>query len=319
MCKFGMKKKNCQKIFTSVLSDDGLCCSFNTIHPNLLFQNFNEEEHIDIDADSEIPYITWNPENGYTNDGIHTPYPRQVSGAGSHFGLSLLLDADIANYYCSTTNSYGFKILMHSPIETPQLSNFGFYISPGFETKVVVTPKISQATDLIRRVPIKQRQCKFANENNLSYYKIYSKKNCESECTAKLTEQECGCTLYFMPRKFDNESKICNRLQAPCYENVTYKIQNTIDNKLSCDHCLPACFEINYGRDISSSWLSEGGFQTVEPQLASLYNASYIRDNLAIVHMFFNENAYSGFTKNELIGFTEFLSNTGGLLGDIST
>lgn len=46
------------------------------------------------------------------------------------------------------------------------------------------------------------------------------------------------------------------------------------------------------------------------------YSANYIRDNLAIVHIFFNENAFSGFTKNELIGFTEFLSSTGGLLGE---
>jgi hypothetical protein len=53
----------------------------------------------------------------------------------------------------------------------------------------------------------------------------------------------------------------------------------------------------------------------VEPQLARKYSASYIKDNLAVVHISFSENAYSGNTKNELIGFTEFLSNTGGLLG----
>jgi hypothetical protein len=63
--------------------------------------------------------------------------------------------------------------------------------------------------------------------------------------------------------------------------------------------------------------LGNGSFQVVE-QLLKNYSASYIRDNLAIVHIFFNENAYSGFTKNELIGFTEFLSNTGGLLGKLT-
>lgn len=179
---------------------------------------------------------------------------------------------------------------------------------------MVITPKISEATDLIRRVPTQIRQCLFANENNLSYYRVYSKKNCESECSSKLTESECGCTLYYMPRKFSNESKICNRLKASCYENVLYKIQNTMDQNLSCNHCLPACWEINYNREISTSVLGNGSFQVVE-QLLKDYTASYIRDNLAIVHIFFSENAYSGFTKNELIGFTEFLSNTGGLLG----
>lgn len=177
----------------------------------------------------------------------------------------------------------------------------------------MITPKISEATELIRRVPKQQRQCLFANENSLSYYRMYSKKNCESECSSKLVENECKCTLYYMPRKFSNESKICNRLKAKCYENILYKIQNTMDQTLSCNHCLPACWEINYNREISTSVLGNGSFQMVE---SLPYSANYIRDNLAIVHIFFNENAFSGFTKNELIGFTEFLSSTGGLLGE---
>jgi hypothetical protein len=86
-----------------------------------------------------------------------------------------------------------------------------------------------------------------------------------------------------------------------------------MNSNLSCNHCLPACFEINYGREISFCPLGNGSFQTLEP--LTNYGADYIRDNLAIVHISFNENAFSGYTKNELIGFTEFLSNTGGLLG----
>lgn len=120
-----------------------------------------------------------------------------------------------------------------------------------------------------------------------------------------------------MPRNFGNDSKICSRQKAECYEEILYKIQSTMDLNYSCNHCQPACHEVNYNREISSSVLGggKGSFEVVE-QLLKNYNASYIRDNLAIVHIFFNENAYSGFTKNELIGFTEFLSNTGGLLGN---
>lgn len=228
-------------------------------------------------------------------------------------GLTLIMNADVANYYCSSTSSSGFKVLLHSPIETPKMANFGFFVSPGMETKVVISPKISEASDLIRKVPIKQRQCIFANEANLSYYKIYSKNNCEMECSSKTTEELCGCTLYFMPRKFNNGSKICNRKKAPCYESVLYKIAHSSEEKYSCNYCLPACFEINYGREISSSKLGTGGFITAET--ISSHDVNYIRDNLAIIHIFFIENAYGGFTKSELIGFTEFLSNTGGLLG----
>lgn len=223
------------------------------------------------------------------------------------------LNADVANYYCSSTSSSGFKVLLHSPIETPKMANFGFFVAPGMETKVVISPKISEASELIRKVPILQRQCMFASEANLSYYNIYSKNNCEMECSSKTTEELCGCTLYYMPRKFNNGSKICNRKKASCYESVLYKIAHSVDEKYSCNYCLPACFEINYGREISSSKLGTGDFLTAETIPSS--DVNYIRDNLAIIHIFFIDNAYGGYTKSELIGFTEFLSNTGGLLG----
>jgi hypothetical protein len=132
----------------------------------------------------------------------------------------------------------------------------------------------------------------------------------EMECSSNITEEECNCTLYWMPRRV-NGSKICNRKKAVCYEKVLYNIAHSSQEKYSCSECLPACFEINYGREISSSKLGTGGFITAEVIPNS--DVNYIRDNLAILHIFFNDNSYGGFTKSELIGFTEFLSNTGEL------
>lgn len=39
------------------------------------------------------------------------------------------------------------------------------------------------------------------------------------------------------------------------------------------------------------------------------------RENIALVYIFFSETYFRSFSKGELIGFTEFLSNVGGLLG----
>lgn len=310
-CKFGMQNFDCDKSFSSVLTDEGLCCSFNAVHPRLLFKEFEKNEYVDEFVHEDVEYMTWTPEKGYAKTS-QTPYPAPVPGPGSNMGLTLILNADVANYYCSSTSSSGFKVLLHSPIETPKVANYGFFIATGLETKVVISPKISESSDLIRKIPIQQRQCIFANEANLSYYNIYSKKNCEMECSSKLTEQSCNCTLYFMPRKFNNGSKICNRKKASCYEQILYNIAYS-HPEYSCNYCLPACFEINYGREISSARLGTGGFLTV--QKISPRSADYIQNNLAIIHIFFIDNAYGGFTKSELIGFTEFLSNTGGLLG----
>jgi acid-sensing ion channel, other len=91
-----------------------------------------------------------------------------------------------------------------------------------------------------------------------------------------------------------------------------FNIESSSNVNYSCNSCLPACFEINYGREISSAKLGNGfDFLTTE-KIQNAGDDKY--NNVAIVHIFFNENAYGGFTKSELIGFTEFLSNTGGLL-----
>lgn len=86
-------------------------------------------------------------------------------------GLYVILNGDVSDYYCSSTSSAGFKILLHNPTETPRISDFGMLISPGHESRIVITPKIMTATRLIRNVPIEQRQCIFPSEANLSYFR----------------------------------------------------------------------------------------------------------------------------------------------------
>lgn len=46
-------------------------------------------------------------------------------GTGRRLGLHLVLNADVPDYFCSSTNSFGFKILLHNPVEMPQISYYG--------------------------------------------------------------------------------------------------------------------------------------------------------------------------------------------------
>lgn len=92
-------------------------------------------------------------------------------GTGTQLGLEVLLDGGINEYYCSSTNSYGFKILLHSPNETPRVTYYGTCISIGYETRAVVSLLLSEATAAVRKMNAKIRQCLFENENNLNFYK----------------------------------------------------------------------------------------------------------------------------------------------------
>lgn len=82
-----------------------------------------------------------------------------------------MIDAGISEYYCSSTHSYGFKVLLHSPNEAPQITNYGVSIASGYESRIVIIPTLSDATAAIRKMPVEVRQCYFENENYLSYYR----------------------------------------------------------------------------------------------------------------------------------------------------
>lgn len=54
----------------------------------------------------------WSPEKGFTEDetGDDDYIPRRPLGAGAHLGLTVILDAQINEYFCSSTSSIGFKV-----------------------------------------------------------------------------------------------------------------------------------------------------------------------------------------------------------------
>lgn len=116
--------------------------------------------------------VDWTPETGFPPESkMHKVNPRPAPGAGSHLGLYVVLNAAAHDYYCSSTDSVGFKILLHNPTETPRIADYGVFIAPGFETRMVITPRISTASRLIRNIDRKQRQCIFANEANLTFFR----------------------------------------------------------------------------------------------------------------------------------------------------
>ncbi|GAB0088073.1 Pickpocket protein 28 [Sergentomyia squamirostris] len=311
MCRYASKVEQCMDIFWTSLTDEGLCCTFNTVHPDFMFHTALSENKWDVDINNSKGYaIDWTPEEGYPENVPKNAFPRQTAGAGSNVGLTVALNCNKANYFCSSTSSYGFKVLLHTPTETPKINNYGFYVAPGKETRVVVTPKIYEASQLIRKIPVQQRQCVFASERNLSYFRTYTQKNCEMECESMVIAKHCGCILYYMP-KTSTEQQICSLKDAECYESIKTAVK--VNASLTCS-CLPACYEIDYGRDSSSSPLGIGYFLTKETTLKK-YSYDYVRDNIALLHIFFVENSIHSYTKSEFIGFTDFLSSTGGLLG----
>lgn len=64
----------------------------------------------DLNVTFPMPATDWTPEAGYPPNSTTETLPWRPRGAGSHLGLTLVLDANLDDYYCSSTASTGFKV-----------------------------------------------------------------------------------------------------------------------------------------------------------------------------------------------------------------
>ncbi|GLV58198.1 ripped pocket [Carabus blaptoides fortunei] len=72
--------------------------------------------------------------------------------------------------------------------------------------------------------------------------------------------------------------------------------------------CLPACYEITYSQDHSLGDISRPELRSAEANTTAL-------PSLIVLNFFYQQTQFRSYQKSELFGFTEFLSNSGGLLG----
>ncbi|KAM7347465.1 pickpocket 28 [Cochliomyia hominivorax] len=312
-CSFGSQIENCSTIFNMVLTDDGLCCTFNALDPQFLLRNYSDENLLIPATENHYQPIDWTPEKGYPpNLPLHY-FPRVSGGTGTRMGLTVILNVSSEEYYCSKTKCVGFKILVHNPAELPKISNYGFLMTAGREARIPIEPIYQNAVPSIRSIRKAVRRCLFSDEGDLVYYRTYSRKNCELECEARILMQKCNCVLYYLPR-FSPDVPICGPNDNFCTNQVQSEIESS-NKTSSCEACLPGCFELNYQTTLTASSMIYGNFRTSDDFPPEIFNASDKISDLSIMHFYYTSNIFRSTTKSEMFGFTEFLSNTGGLLG----
>ncbi|XP_073948785.1 pickpocket protein 28-like [Choristoneura fumiferana] len=304
MCIWDSSEMSCEDLFNAQLTDEGLCCTFNVVHRNKMFRN--PKSLNDMNFTFPLPSVDWTPEGGYPANAPYNGFPWRPKGIGTDHGLTLVLDANIAEYYCASTKSPSFKILLHNPTETPNIANLGDIYGPGIETRVAIQTRISDAQPALKSIDIEKRLCLFSSEKELVFYRTYTLRNCEMECEARNMLALCKCVLYYMPK--NKTTRVCGKADAKCYINMK------LLSNVTCEECLPACTEIAYYERMSSAKLSQSLLVQYAKRLGNR-TTEYITENMLIIHFYFEDRTFTRFTKGEIFGLTEFLSNTGGLLG----
>lgn len=145
-CMWNDEVTNCSDLFKPIETDFGKCCTFNMIPQSLLSKHLlgisilittrNEYNRfltgfwsnlvlVDIyrndsrDDPKEVSeWSVWDIENnGLLDDGDETQdrghertYPRRQLKAGKTSGLSILLNPQLNEYFCTSSDSQGFRV-----------------------------------------------------------------------------------------------------------------------------------------------------------------------------------------------------------------
>ncbi|KAF5280680.1 hypothetical protein FQA39_LY05328 [Lamprigera yunnana] len=212
-CMFRSTKIDCNRWFNPTFTSEGVCCTFNLIPSNIIFKN--EANYQELKYNYPIMVENWNPERGFDKDPVFESVPWRVEGgcdililkfyerilgSGEYFGLTLVLDANLDEYYCSSTESTGFKMTLYNPIE-----NMGYprFIPLHRECYFQFITTVKDAEEDVRSVDIKNRRCYFNHEKYLRYFRVYTKRNCEVECAVNETIQKCKCAPFYLPSTYN--------------------------------------------------------------------------------------------------------------------
>ena len=122
-------------------------------------------------------------------------------------GLSVVLYPDTRQYGTVVMNGYkGFKALIHSAQEFPEVGGKGFAIGSGKEVFVGIGAEYTTATEGVEAMAFNRRQCLKQDEEHdgiiLEVFSQYDQKSCLLECNARHMREQCGCLPYYYP---DNE------------------------------------------------------------------------------------------------------------------
>lgn len=329
-CKWINQNQTCDTLLTPMLTEEGVCYTFNMLDreelfTNVTFLNGNYLQH-------GIKSMNWTLEKGYPKDLGADTFPRRAIAAGQRACFSLLMtlyEPDL-DYICRGPVQ-GFKILIHNPVEMPRVSQQYFRAPLNQEVVVAIKPDMMTTSEGLRDYSAEDRHCYFPDEKHLKYFQVYTQRNCEVECLTNHTLEKCGCVSYHMPH--DQATALCGSGSTICVHNAQAEMlarevemdiesfededsdsesvsATNIKNKERCN-CLPACTSISYNAESSQAdfnWPKV--FEAFKVNFSEFPGVAMTR-----VTFFFKEQQFITSERNELYGLTDFLANCGGLLG----
>lgn len=155
-CTFRTYKANCSEYFQEIMTEDGLCFTFNSLTSQAMFMDGVNNNIMSVENVSGVLH-RWTLEDGYESGYEDNStldiylYPYRVLSSGSRVGLKTILSIkdDDMDYLCRGPVQ-GFKVILHSPNELPQVSGQYFRIPLGQSVRLAMKPNMIKTTKTLK-------------------------------------------------------------------------------------------------------------------------------------------------------------------------
>ncbi|KAL0117426.1 hypothetical protein PUN28_010336 [Cardiocondyla obscurior] len=306
-CAWVGKIHDCTKIFKPVKSKEGFCCAFNS-HYDL------NTKHVWCEGFSSIfkrafclryPY-RFNDTHLNSTENIVDDFPGvheilNAPGSGRDVGLAVALNIEPDTYKASSRPFVGASVMIHDPIDFPDIGAHVASVLPGHVLAISVTGTSIRGMESLRNIPLEKRLCYFDDEMMDTEIR-YSYQSCVSKCTAKYTFNMCGCLPFYYPEAHRG-MRTCYLSDIDCLLSIrnSAKVGN-------CTQCLPQCIDMMYH---------------ISPENIKMDNVRFDSDlvhgfdvnNVSLVHVFFGDISYVEYRKESIISWDSLLASFGGIFG----
>lgn len=212
----------------------------------------------------------WDLDDGYFSKRPET-YPRRVQGSGKHSGLLFLITQKQVPGVLE-----GFQISLHLPCEAADLSRQLFLLPFNKIATLQLTPEL-RVTESLRNYDSEVRQCYFQEEKKLKFFKLYTKSNCNYECSINHIREFCKCVPDHLPRLKNETSCSETDHNSDCAldalrDLTTLKMEKSLKTSKTYDDkgkdycgCLSSCNSLQY--DGSTSYADIENLFKPEPNM----------------------------------------------------
>ncbi|XP_034256170.1 pickpocket protein 28-like isoform X2 [Thrips palmi] len=312
-CYWQHRQLNCSKHFMRTLTEEGVCFTFNGLSPHEIYTNETQES---LRGPSEFPSSGWSVDGGY-DDGdatIKRYYPRRQQFVGADTGFRVILqsaDADM-DYVCKGCEQ-GFRVYLHSPAHAPSWTRHYSALPLNTSMYLLASPALMTTTDGLKDYSPERRSCYFPTERKLRYYRYYSMESCIYECFTNMTQRRCGCAPIGLPIPPGVPMcSIFSQCNLKTYVELLDEAEKVpFDGPIPQEcHCLPSCKTLHYHGEATSfdfPWNMERIARRMPSTPQGLSRSQ--------LNVYFDTLQFVTSQRRELYGHTDFLANTGGLLG----